>query len=114
MSPPRAPSSATAASTRTPATASAATGSRPPSLLVQVRAEEPQHAHEVVGVDHRCVDRERRHAPPREQHLPAALAGPPVHLDPRVLARHVEDEATALLGHLELTLVDLELGDAGA
>ena len=49
-------------------------------MVHQLRTEEAQHAHEVVGVDHRGVDRERRHAAPREQHLPAPLAGPAVHL----------------------------------
>src|SRR3954465_7200763 len=109
-----APSSATAGSTRTPGTARAATGSRPASVRDELGPEEPQHPHEVVGIDHRRVHGERRHAAAREQDLPPAPTGAAPHLDVRVGAREVEDEAVALPDHLELTLVDLELGRRGA
>ena len=76
-------------------------GLGPGSVVHELRTEEPQHPHEVVGVDHRRVDGEGGHAAAREEHLPAAMAGLTVHLEPRVLARQVEDEPAALLDRPE-------------
>ena len=110
--PRRARSSATAASTRTPATASGATGSTTGAgELSRWRSGRKNRSTRMnsCGSTMRGVDGERRHAAPQEQHLPVRLPGLADHLDRGVGAGQVEHEPAALLDDLELAVADREL-----